>query len=729
MTDALFATASMELGQALGAQAALVGATVDPRSLAEAGNNVHELRWLLQRNDLVLAPLRTSRRIDRPLPLCLRLKDETWVVVIASDGETVTLSDPDLPGEGRVLPLRSLQAVATRDALALRKSLDRVALEQDVIGARRHWFWSRAFSKETPLGSVFAASLVANILAVVTSLFALQVYDRVIPNRSEETLWVLLIGVFVAVVLEAVMRVARARVMDRAGRRLDVEASADLLRRLFALKMGPSTPRASRLSQLMREFGAVREFVTEAAVGALADVPFSLLFLLLVYWIAGPVVIVPAVGIVLMTIPPFLFKRRMLRIAASSLGAQTSAGRLINEVSYGLETVKLTRAEAFFADQWKDISALIADSSFRQRALSVGLTQWATSVQQAAYALTIAASVYQVFEGAMTVGAIIATSILVSRAMSPMARLSTVLMRWHQVSTALDGLEVIADGPSDVAPGAPLIKRGAQPGELSMERVTYSFSEGAAPALDVARLHIQRGERIALLGPNGSGKSTLLRLLSGVYSPNTGRVSIDGTDIHQIDPNTYRRAVAYLSQDTVLFRGTLRDNLTLGRQNQSDDDLMSAVEKAGLGAVVRSDPRGFNMVLQDGGTGLSVGQRQSVGLARVFLLRPGTMLLDEPTASLDTSLEAHVIEQLRTWNAQGTLVVATHRTPILSLVDRIIIMGKGRIVADGPRDEILEKLSAAQRRVDATSRPDHASAEARDDVKQNANPAPVAEGG
>ena len=694
MNDAALVSLSMPLGQALGLQAALVGAELDPRSVAEAGDNTGELRWLLGASDLSLSTVRPDRGLDQALPFCLRLRTGSWVVVVAATQDAVTLAEPAGSGAGQSVPRSLLRQQASRRGVVLRKSLDRIAQEQEAATAPGHWLWSRVVSGATPLGSILAASLFANLLAAVISLFSLQVYDRVIPNRSEDTLWVLLAGVALAVVMEALLRVARAGVMDRAGRRLDMEASADLLRRLTALKITPSTPKASRLAQLMREFGALREFITEAATGALADIPFAVIFLLLIHWIAGPVVFVPIVGIVLMIIPPFLFKRRMLRIMDSSLGAQTSAGRLFNEVCYGLETVKTARAERFFSEQWGEISRLISDASLRQRALSVKLTQWAASTQQVVYALTVTASVYQVFQGNMTVGAVIATTLMTMRATAPLARLSSVVMRWHQVSTALKGLDVIATAPSDMAPDRKRLRRGAQPGQIELERVSYRYVPEAAPVIDIEGLRIAPGERIALLGANGSGKSTLLRLISGLYAPETGRLTLDGADISQIDTQDYRRAVACLAQDTVLFRGTLRDNLRLGRRDLDDADVLRAIETAGIADVVKAHPDGLNMQLSDGGAGLSVGQRQSVGLARLMLIESGTVLLDEPTASLDNALEKEMIERLQKWAESRTLIVATHRMPIVSLADRIIVMSRGRVIADGPREAVLDRMRA-----------------------------------
>ncbi|WP_419739223.1 ATP-binding cassette domain-containing protein [Ruegeria sp.] len=691
----LLSSVKMSIAKAIGVQASVIGVGLDYRSLIEFGDNINEISWMLQSSKLNAKLIQLGKNLGQNLPLCLQLKCGAWVVVVSVDDDKVTLHDPEHIGEGLCFPLSVLLDEHNGRAIILRKSLDRIAYEQDLYTASGHWLWSRIKSKSIHFGSIFAASLIANLLAAVVSLFSLQVYDRVIPNRSEDTLWVLLAGVAIAIFLEALLRVARARVMDRVGRKIDMEASIDLLRHAMAMKITPTTPSASRLAQLMREFATLRDFVTEAAVGAIADIPFALVFVLLIFWIAGPVVIIPIGGIFCMLIPPLLFKRRMLKIVESSLGAQTSAGRLFNEVSYGLETVKVTRAEAFFADQWSDINNLISDAALQQRSLSTKLTQWAASTQQSVYALVVTASVYQVFQGNMTIGAIIATTLMTSRATAPMARLSSVLMRWHQMNTAMRGLDVIFNSPSDFNVDRKMIKRGAHPGRLELRGVGYRYSQEAHSVINIDSLRIQPGERIAILGSNGSGKSTLLRLISGLYTPSSGSISLDDMDINQIDVQNLRHAVSYLPQDTVLFRGTLRDNLKLGRQDLSDDDLFSAAKNVGIDSFIKEHPKGLDMQLSDGGTGLSVGQRQSVGLARILLLNSGTVLLDEPTSSLDNAFEVKMIRQLKVWSHRKTLIVATHRMRITSIVDRVIVMRRGQIILDGPRDEVLAKIFKA----------------------------------
>ncbi len=686
------------LAQALRRLAELIGVHLSATEFLRAGNDLNTLRRVLHKAGLELLQQDVELSQNAPAPCLLALQGGSYALLAAVNETTATLAAAAAGGGAVEAPLEALEnARSDKSIIALRKSETRIASDHGLDPRGGHWFWSRVAARRAQLKQVFIASLVANTLASVAAFFALQVYDRVIPNQSLETLWVLLIGVFTALIFEALLRVARAYVLDWSGRVVDIEVSADLLQRLMALRLGPKVPRASRLSQLLREFGSVREFVTEAAVGAMADIPFSLLFFLLIYWIAGQVVIVPIIGMVLMIVPAVLCRRAMLRIAAEALGAHTAAGRLYDEITYSLETVKLTQAEPFFSHQWAEVSRLIALSSSRQRNLAARLTQWAQTVQQACHALTVTACVFLVFDAQMTVGGIIATTLLTARTLTPLARFSTVLIRWHQIKIALDGLNAITNAPSENPVDQKKLEFPSRPAELVVEELTYQYNPKAPSAVEVPRLVIRPGEKIAVLGPNGSGKSTLLRLLCGLYTPTTGSVTLDGTELRQVETADLRGAVSHLPQDVSLFRGTLRGNISFRRADVSDDVIRGALARAGLADYIQAQPEGLDLIIGDGGVGLSAGQRQSIGLTRIFLQDPGVVLLDEPTASLDPATEERVIAALRQWLGKRTLVVATHRMPILALVERIIVMGRGRIVLDDARDVVLKKLAEAQK--------------------------------
>ncbi|MCW9717135.1 ATP-binding cassette domain-containing protein [Avibacterium sp. 21-599] len=578
----------------------------------------------------------------------------------------------------------------------LRKTLSRIQQENAVEQENGHWFWRLFRAEKGIFYRVLIASLFANLLSAISSFFSLQVYDRVIPNKSEETLWALLMGVSIAFLLEGLLRIFRSHLLDYSGKRIDVQATALLLRRLMGLRLSHQTPSPNRLNQQMREFNSVREFFTEAAVGSFVDIPFAVIFLAVIYLLGGPVVFVPLFALLLMVLPALLYRKKMLRIVKSYLGSHAAANRLYNEVSYHLETVKNANAGRFFEQQWNDISYLVATVSMQQRHLVTFLTQWAASIQQFAYAMTITVAAYQVFEGHFTMGAMIALSILTSRALAPFARLSSLLIRWQQIKSSLADLDTIANGEQDDPIEQRKLRRTQLSGHIHLKHLQFSYEAKARPALNIQQLVIRPGEKIGILGPNGSGKSTLLKLLAGLYLPQQGELKFDGIDGRQIAAKDLRRAIAYNTQEAQLFNGTLRDNLTFGDRRIRDEQLLAVLQQTGLAELIQSHPYGLDLPIRDGGAGLSVGQKHSVQLARVFLSQANVVLLDEPTASFDPQVEQHVIHHIQRFTRDKTFIVVTHRTPILSMVDRIIVMAQGQIIADGPRDVILQKIEQAQ---------------------------------
>lgn len=590
-----------------------------------------------------------------------------------------------------------LNEFVPQQLLVLRKSLDKIYAEQAIPSETGHWFW-RVFRQEMPVfNKVLIAAFFANLLAAVASFFSLQVYDRVIPTKSEETLWALLIGVLIAFALEAALRIARSNLLDYSGKKIDIQSSAFLLRRLMGLRLKADSPSPNHLSQMMREFNSVREFFTEAAVGSLIDIPFAILFLFIIYLIGGQVVWVAIIAIILMVLPPLMFRGKMMKIIASTLGARGAANRLYQETTYQLDTVKMTQAERFFEKQWDDVSQVLTDVSMRQRHLVSLLTQWATSMQQIAYVMTVTVAVYAAFEGKLTMGAIIALNILVSRALAPITRLSSLLIRWSQVKSSLKELDLIADGEQDDPVGQRKLRRPHLHGALHLHNVQYGYDKNTRAALHINQLVIRPNEKVGILGPNGSGKSTLLKLLSGVQFAQQGEIKCDGIDIRQLASRDLRRQITYVSQETQLFSGTLRQNLTLGQEHISDEQLITALHRTGLGPFLSAHPYGLDLPIKDGGAGLSVGQKQSLQLARMLLREESRiLLLDEPTASLDPTVESQLIHTLAQFAQHRTFIVVTHRTPILAMVDRIIVLADGYVIADGPRDDILKRIQQAQ---------------------------------
>jgi ATP-binding cassette subfamily C protein LapB len=628
-------------------------------------------------------------------PALAEMEGGRLVLVIGQTDAAVEIYDPSCPDDrAEVSPAEFGRVYAGRLVVARLRVAD---LASRHAGAARspHWFWGEFARHRRAMVEVAAGSLVASLLAVAVAMFSLQVYDRVIPHQGEATLWVLAIGCLLAILLEGALKIARSGLMDVAGRKIELAVQDRLMGRLLHMRIPPGERRPSQLFQAMRDFGSVREFFTAGTIGTLADLPFVLLFLALVASIGGNIVWVLVAGAVLMVLPGLFLQRRIMALTQATQGAASKAGRLLYEAVYEHETLTVTRGEGRVARIWSELTALSAAMQTDQRRLTTWLTVWAQGVSQATYVMTVVVGAYLVFAGQFTVGTIIAVGILTGRTLSPLVNLAAMLARWSNVQAALVALDSIASAPQAVDDGRSYLRRDRLAGRFELNAIQFRHDAAAAPTLDIPALAIPAGQRVAVLGTNGSGKSTLLRLLAGLWEPTQGRVLLDGVDMAQIHPRDVRRGVGYLGQDVRLFAGTLRDNLNMTQLERDDARLLAALDFAGLGPFVRGQPRGLDLEIGEMGEGLSVGQRQSLGWARLWLQDPAVAILDEPTAALDQTLEATLISRLHGWLDGRTAIIATHRVPILQLTTRTLVLQTGRLAVDGPRDAVLAHLTRA----------------------------------
>ena len=614
------------------------------------------------------------------------------VLVLEQEAGGLVVYDAGAKGHRAEVPLGDFAPFFSGTVLRAEAPVAALADAHTDAAEAPHWFWGQFRRFRRSFAEVALGSFVANLLAVSVALFSLQVYDRVIPHQSESTLWVLAAGAFMALLLESFLKIARSQLLDGAGRQIEMTVQELLMSRLLGMRSDTPGRSPAQLFSAMREFGSVREFFTAGTVGALADIPFIFVFLALVWSIAGPVVGVLIAGGVLMVLPSLVMQRRMIRLTKEMQGASSRQSRLLQEVVGEIDTIKAQRGEARFARLWAELTAVQALKSSQQRQLSAVLSFWSAGMQQATYVTAVIAGTYLVFAGEFTVGSIIATGILTSRTLAPLTQLSGILARWGNVKGALDGLDAIAEAPQDRSEARTYLRRDHLTGAFDLRDVTFRYDPESASVVDLQSLSIKPGQTLALLGANGSGKTTLLKMLSGLYAPASGRLLVDGTEVGQIEPRDLRRCIGYLGQDVRLFQGTLRDNLTLSLLERDDARLYEALDFAGLGQFVKQHPKGLDLDIRDGGEGLSGGQRQSIGWARLWLQDPDVCLLDEPTAALDQTLEKTLISRLESWLAPRTAIIATHRVPILSLADRTMVMANGRIAVDGPRDEVLSHL-------------------------------------
>lgn len=630
-------------------------------------------------------------------PAIALMKNDQSVLVLSQEDETLSVFDPSCPDNRAEVPVAEFEPFFSGQALSARVSLRKLAERHVPQLVQRHWFWGEFQKYRRHVAEIMLGSLVANLLAVAVALFSLQVYDRVIPHQSEATLWVLATGAIMAIVLEGLLKLARAKMSDAAGRRMELSIQNTLMRRLLGMRSDRRPLPASGLFAAMRDFGSVRDFFTSSTISVLADMPFIVIFLALVASIAGNLVWVLVLGGILMVLPAYVLQRRMIALSRETQGASAKVGRLLQEVITEMDTVKTQRGEERVLRLWNDLNVVSSHSSAEQRRLSSTLTYWSQGVQQATYIATVVIGTYLVFAGEFTVGTIIAVGILTSRTLAPLTQFAGTLARWSNVKGALESLDAIALAPQEKDVERSYLRRDTLKGQFELRELTFCYEEDAPPTLDVSGVVIKPGQRVTVLGANGSGKSTLLKLLAGLYGPTRGRVLLDGTDMAQIDPRDIRRGIGYLGQDVRLFAGSLRDNLNLTQLERDDERLMQALDFAGLGTFLRNHPQGLDLQVRDGGEGLSVGQRQSIGWARLWLQDPPVVLLDEPTAALDQTLERTLVSRLGSWLDGRTALIATHRTPILALSNRTLILQAGRLVVDGPREQVLAHLASGER--------------------------------
>ena len=617
------------------------------------------------------------------------------VLVLSQDAAAVTLYDPACPDARAEVPLAEFAPVFAGQALVARSTMTAVEARHGEAGTSPHWFWGEFVRHRRAIVEVAAGSMVANLLAVAVAVFSPQGYDRGVPHQSQPALWVLAFGALIAVALEGMLKTARASLLDLTGKRIELSVQTVLMDRLLGMKAAPGERRPSQLFGAMREFSSVREFFTASTIGTVADLPFLLIFLLLVASIGGPVVWILILGGALMVLPGFLFQKRMVALTLATQGAQNRAARLLYESITEAETLATQRGGDRARRIWAELTALSAAKSSDQRRLTAGLTTWAQAVQQATYVGTVVAGAYLVFAGEFTIGTIIAVGILTGRALGPLSQISAMLARWSNVRAALDALDTVAHAPQVEDPARSYLRRERLAGAFEVRGLSFRYDAAAAPTVEVAGLAIPAGQHVAVLGANGSGKSTFLKLLAGLYEPGQGRVLVDGLDMGQIHPRDLRRGIGYLAQEVRLVAGTLRENLMLHELGRDDDRMLAALDFAGMGPFVRNHPRGLDLVIAELGEGLSVGQRQSIGWARLWLQDPRVAILDEPTAALDQTLETTLVSRLSHWLAGRTTVIATHRVPILQLADRVLVLQSGRVAVDGPREAVLAHLLRA----------------------------------
>lgn len=617
-------------------------------------------------------------------------------------GTTFTVQFPETEDERLTLTEEQLDALYADYAFFVRpvaRTDERAGPSE--IDNSRDWFWGTLKEHKSIYTEVIVAAALINLFALASPLFVMNVYDRVLPNNAQETLWVLAVGVLIAYIFDFILKNLRAHFLDYAGRKADVKISAMLYQQMMGMTMSARPGSAGLLVSNMREFESLRDFFTSATMAALVDLPFSLLFIALIAVIGGPIVLVPLAAIPLVLGVGFMLQKPLQKIIRESLNESALKNALLFETITGLETIKVQAAEGHTQRNWEELSEKSSRTSVRSRRIAAFALNWAVFIQQLVSVFVVIVGFYLFSNAMLSMGAIIACVILSGRAMAPLAQVAGLMTRLNQSKQALKQLDDLMKKPVERPLGKHFIAKPHLQGQIDFRDLVFTYPGATRPTLNNINLTIMPGEHIGLIGAVGSGKTTLERLLLNLYQPDSGSVLLDGSDVRQIDPGDLRRSVGAVQQSPHLFYGSVRQNITMGHETAPERSVVRAAELAGVMEFLRESELGLDTPVGERGESLSGGQRQSVAIARALLYDPPVLVLDEPTASMDPASENRLKKRLEKLIEGRTTLLITHKGAMLTLVDKLILLDRGRVVDFGPKEEVIRRLQARQYGTDA----------------------------
>ncbi|NJO14567.1 MAG: type I secretion system permease/ATPase [Thioploca sp.] len=678
--------------EALKAGLPLVNNRFTPELFIRAAERVHLSARLIKRSLTQLNPL--------VLPAVLLLKDQQACILVKYLDKKKKQAQIILPmtGEGMLtITRKDLQANYSGYALFARPiyTFDQRTAE-DIIPHSRSWFWGTLLKSWSIYSEVIIASLLINLFALASPLFVMNVYDRVVPNRAIETLWVLAIGVGIVFSFDFIMRILRGYFIDMAGKKSDVLLASIIYEQILGTQRAAHPRSIGAFANHLHEFETFREFFTSATLTTLVDLPFALLFITVIWTLNPELAMIPLYSMAIVMGLSLLVQLPLRYVVRQTFRASAQKHALLIETLSGIETLKARGAEGEMQRKWELLIGQIAQSSLKSRFLSALAVNFSVFVQQMTTIVVVVTGVYLIADGKLTTGALIASTILAGRALAPLAPIANLLTRYHQSLAALRVLNHIMSMPLERPLGKPFLHRPQLRGDIEFKQVDFNYPQQPVAALTKMSFKINAGQKIGIIGRIGSGKSTLAKLILGLYQPTGGSILLDGVDSRQLDPAELRRNIGYIPQDLELFYGTVKDNIVIGASYVEDSMVLQAAQLAGVDEFTNRHPLGFDMLIGERGEGLSGGQRQAIVLARALLLNPPILLLDEPTNAMDNRAEELLKTRLQAHLEDKTLLLVTHRMSLLSLVNHLMVVDGGQIVAFGLKEQVIQALTNGQ---------------------------------
>jgi len=633
------------------------------------------------------------------MPAMLLLKGESACLLLGWDDERKH-ARVILPavGEAEVtLPIEELESRYDGHVAVLKPKF-RFDQRAPVVGEVKlqHWFWGVLSENSRIYRDIMLAAFLINMFALALPLFTMNVYDRIVPNKSVETLWMMGFGVALIIIGDFILRTVRGYFLDWASQRVDVKLSSRIMERVLGVRMENRPTSVGSFASNLRSFETVRDFITSATITTFIDIPFALIFIAVMAWIAWPMIIPVVFGGMLMLIYALSVQAKMHELSETMYRATAMRNATLIESLVGLDTVKAMGIEGSMQTKWERSTAFLSEVGGKLRLLSSTINNGSMGLQQVITVAMLLLGVYLVMNGDLTMGGLIACTMLASRALSPISQAAGLMTQYHNASTALTSLEAIMNNPVERPDDAGFLSRSGFRGDIEFREVTFNYPESELSALHNVSFRIRAGEHVAILGRMGSGKTTLHKLILGLYQPASGAVLVDGIDIRQLDPAELRRNIGYVQQDTNLFFGTMRGNIALSSPHAEDEAIIQAARVGGIDEFINSHPNGYDMAIGERGETLSGGQKQGVGIARAMINHPPILLLDEPTSAMDHSGEEVVKQRLKQEATGKTMMLISHRSSLFDLVDRIIVIDSGRVVADGAKQDIIEALKSGK---------------------------------